>query len=103
MSIKSRLIILNFLQFFLWGAWLISFGGYMIVTLHFTGAQVGSVYATMGLASLIMPALLGIIADRWLNAERVLGICHLAGAALMFYASTVSDYHTLYIIMLFNS
>jgi NHS family xanthosine MFS transporter len=103
MTIQFRLTILNFLQFFLWGAWLISFGGYMIVTLHFSGAQVGSIYATMGLASLIMPALLGIIADRWLNAERVLGICHLAGAALMLWASTVSDYHTLYIIMLLNS
>ncbi len=103
MTIQFRLTILNFLQFFLWGAWLISMGGYMIVTLHFTGSQVGSVYATMGLASLIMPALLGIIADRWINAERVLGICHLAGAALMFYASTVTDYHTLYIVMLLNS
>ncbi len=103
MTIQFRLTILNFLQFFLWGAWLISLGGYMFVTLHFTGAQVGSVYATMGLGSLIMPALLGIIADRWINAERLLGICHLAGAALMFWASTVSDYHTLYIIMLFNS
>ncbi|MCX6290954.1 MAG: nucleoside permease [Bacteroidetes bacterium] len=103
MTIQFRLTILNFLQFFLWGAWLISFGGYMIVTLHFTGTQVGSVYATMGLGSLIMPALLGIIADRWINAERLLGICHLAGAVLMFWASTVSDYHTLYLIMLFNS
>lgn len=103
MSIKFRLSILNFLQFFLWGAWLISFGGYMIVTLHFSGSQVGSVYATMGLASLIMPALLGIVADRWIPAERLLGLCHLAGAALMFWASTVTDYHTLYIIMFLNS
>ena len=103
MSIQFRLIILNFLQFFLWGAWLISFGGYMIVTLHFTGSQVGSVYATMGLASLIMPAILGIIADRWINAERLLGLCHLAGAALLFWASTVTDFHSLYFIMLLNS
>ncbi len=103
MNIKFRLTILNFLQFFLWGAWLISFGGYMIVTLHFSGTQVGSVYATMGLASLIMPAILGIVADRWINAERLLGICHLAGAGLLFWASTVSDFNTLYLIMLLNS
>jgi MFS transporter, NHS family, xanthosine permease len=75
----------------------------MIVTLGFTGVQVGSVYATMGIASLFMPALLGIIADRFLNAEKVLGICHILGAGLLFLASTLKDYPTLYIVLLFNS
>ena len=69
MSIKTRLILMNFLEFFVWGSWLISLGGYMIVTLNFTGGQVGAVYATMGLASLFMPAILGIVADRWMNAQ----------------------------------
>jgi len=50
-----------------------------------------------------MPALMGIIADRWLNAERVLGICHIIGAAMLFWASTVKDPGTMYIIMLLNS
>jgi NHS family xanthosine MFS transporter len=94
---------MNFLEFFIWGSWLISLGGYMIIRLKFTGTQVGEVYATMGLASFFMPGLLGIVADRWLNAERVLGICHLAGAALLIWASTVSGFHRLYWIMLFNS
>jgi len=75
----------------------------MIVTLKFSGGQVGSVYATMGLASLFMPALLGIVADKWVNAERIYGLCHLAGAGLLFWASKVTDYNTLYFIMLFNS
>jgi len=74
MSIQLRLTVMNFLQFFVWGAWLISLGSYMIVTLHFTGGQVGSVYATMGVAALFMPGLMGIVADRWVNAERVFGI-----------------------------
>lgn len=94
---------MNFLQFFVWGSWLISLGGYMIITLHFTGGQVASVYGTMGIASLFMPGLLGIVADRWVNAERVLGACHLVGAALLLYASTVTSYHTLYVIMLLNA
>jgi NHS family xanthosine MFS transporter len=72
MSIKHRLVVMNFLQLFVWGSWLISLGGYMIVTLKFTGGQVGSIYATMGIASLFMPAVLGMVADRWINAERVL-------------------------------
>jgi NHS family xanthosine MFS transporter len=101
MNIKQRLIVMNFLEFFLWGSWLISLGGYLIVTLKFTGGEVGSVYATMGVASLFMPALLGIVADRWMNAERVFGLCHIIGAILLFLASTVKEYHTLYVVMLF--
>jgi NHS family xanthosine MFS transporter len=103
MSIQLRLIVMNFMQFFVWGSWLISLGAYMIVTLGFTGGQVGSVYATMGVASLFMPGLMGIVADRWLNAERVFGICHLAGAGLLLWASTVRDFETLYVIMLLNA
>ncbi|HEV8512270.1 MAG TPA: nucleoside permease [Cyclobacteriaceae bacterium] len=103
MSIKHRLIVMNFLEFFIWGSWLISLGGYMILTLKFTGIQVGSIYGTMGVASLFMPALMGIVADRWINAERVLGICHIIGAAMLFWASTVKDPGTMYIIMLLNS
>jgi MFS transporter, NHS family, xanthosine permease len=103
MSLKLRLTVMNFLQFFVWGAWLISMGGYMIVTLGFSGSQVGSVYATMGVASLFMPGLLGIVADRWMNAERVYGLCHLIGAGLLLWASTVTDFDLLYVIMLLNA
>ena len=103
MSIQFRLTVMNFMQFFVWGSWLISLGAYMIVTLGFTGGQVGSIYATMGVASLFMPGLMGIVADRWVNAERVLGICHLIGAGLLLWASTVKDFDTLYMIMLLNA
>ncbi len=94
---------MNFLQFFLWGSWLISLGGYMIVKLNFTGGQVGGIYATMGLASLFMPGLLGVVADRWINAEKLLGICHIIGAFLLFWASTVTDPDLMYWIMLLNA
>jgi NHS family xanthosine MFS transporter len=103
MSVQFRLTVMNFMQFFVWGAWLISLGAYMIVTLGFTGGQVGSIYATMGVASLFMPGLMGIVADRWLNAERLYGVLHLIGAGLLLWASTVSDFETLYVIMLLNA
>jgi MFS transporter, NHS family, xanthosine permease len=103
MNIKIRLTFMNFLEFFVWGSWLISMSQYMFNTLHFTGVQVGSIYGTMGVASLFMPALLGIVADRWINAERLLGICHLVGAGLLFWATMVTDYPTFYVIMLLNS
>ena len=103
MSIQFRLTVMNFMQFFVWGSWLISLGAYMIVTLGFTGSQVGSIYATMGVGSLFMPGLMGIVADRWVNAERMYGICHLVGAGLLLWASTVKDFDTLYLIMLLNA
>lgn len=103
MDIKIRLTILNFLELFVWGAWLISLGAYMSQALGFTGLQIGSVYATMGIASLFMPGLMGIVADRWVNAERVFAFCHLVGAASMLYASTAGDFGTFYFAILLNS
>lgn len=103
MTIQLRLTVMNFVQFFLWGAWLISFGAYLSKSLGFTGLEIGSIYGTMGVASLFMPGLMGIVADRWINAERLYGILHLTGAALLVWASTVRDYETLYFIMLGNA
>jgi MFS transporter, NHS family, xanthosine permease len=103
MNIRYRLILMNFLEFFVWGSWLISLGAYMFNVLHFSGVQVGSIYGTMGIASIFTPALFGIVADRWINVERVLGGCHLLGGLLLFLASTITDYPGLYLIMLLNS
>jgi NHS family xanthosine MFS transporter len=101
-GIKFRLILMNFLEFYVWGAWLISLGNYMIQVLHFKPTQAGSVYGAMGIASIFTPALFGIVADRWVNAERVLGFCHLIGAAMLFWASMHTDYGFFYLAMLFN-
>ena len=103
MSIKFRLIVMNFLQFFVWGSWLISIGGYLGGTLHFKGAEIGAVFSTLGIASLFMPAIMGIIADKWLNAERVFGLCHLIGAGLLFWSSTITDPNMFFWAMLLNS
>lgn len=103
MNIKFRLIVMNFLEFFVWGSWLISIGVYLGGTLHFTGVEIGKVFLTLGIASCIMPAVMGIIADKWLNAEKVLGLCHFIGAACLFYASTVTDPDAFFWAMLLNS
>ncbi|MEO5641818.1 MAG: nucleoside permease [Bacteroidia bacterium] len=103
MGIKFRLTIMNFLQFFVWGSWLISIGSYLGGTLHFTGSQIGAVFSTLGIASLFMPTLLGIVADKWMNAERVLGFCHIIGAGMLFWASTVTDPNVFFWVMLLNS
>jgi NHS family xanthosine MFS transporter len=102
-NIKFRLTVMNFMQFFVWGSWLISLGGYMILNLKFTGGEVGSVYATLGIASLFMPGLLGIVADKWVNAERVYGMAHIVGGLLLFWASTVRDADLMFWVMLLNA
>jgi MFS transporter, NHS family, xanthosine permease len=92
MNIKFRLTVLNFLEFFVWGAWLISLGGYMGKTFgpiegDSIGLSIGRTYGSMGWASLLMPALMGIVADKYLSAQKVLGICHILAGAIIFYAT----------------
>lgn len=96
MSVKFRLIAMNFLQYGVWGAWLISLGAYLGGGLHYSGVEIGSFFATMGIASLFMPALMGIIADRWVPAQKLLGVCHLIAAALMMVAARQQEYVWLY-------
>ncbi|AKG68367.1 nucleoside permease [Serratia fonticola] len=103
MAIKTRLKVMIFLQFFIWGAWLVTLGSYMINTLHFSGAQVGMVYSSKGIAALIMPSLAGIIADRWIKANRLYGLCHLLGAVALYYAAQVDQPMVMFWVMLFNA
>ena len=102
MNIRIRLIAMQFLQFFMWGAWLISLGGYMGSGLHFEGGEIGAIFATMGIASIIMPGLTGIIADKWVNAERLYALLHFIGAGALFYATSATSYSQMYMAMLLN-
>jgi MFS transporter, NHS family, xanthosine permease len=92
MSIKLRLTILNFFELFVFGAWLISLGGYLGGKLNFSGAQIGSIFSTLGIASIIMPAIVGIIADKYLPAQKLLGLLHIVGGIFMFYLSSITHY-----------
>ncbi len=104
-SIKFRLIVMNFLQFFIWGSWLCTLGSYMTSPvaeggLAFNGSDVGTVFALSGIASLIMPALIGVVSDKWINAERLMGLLHLVGAGALFCAAYLTDFDTFKIAML---
>ncbi|MEI2710679.1 MAG: hypothetical protein V9E96_16960 [Chitinophagaceae bacterium] len=72
MGIKFRLTILNFFQFFVWGAWLITIANFWFGTKHWDGTQFGLVFGTMGIASLFIPTLTGIIADRWIKCRKTI-------------------------------
>jgi MFS transporter, NHS family, xanthosine permease len=91
MTIKFKLTIMSFLQFFVWGAWLITVGNYWFATKQWSGAEFGAIFSTLGLSSIIMPALTGIIADRFLNAERLYGILHILGGLAIAYLPQVDN------------
>jgi len=100
MGLKFRLTIMNFIQFFIWGSWLITIGGYWFQNKGWTGTDFGAIFSTMGIASLFMPAIAGIIADRWINAEKLLGMFHIAGAACLFMIPQIKTPSGMFWIML---
>jgi len=100
MNIKLRLTILSFLQFFVWGAWLITISTYFFSNNLGTGVQFGAIFSTLAIASIFMPALTGIIADRWLNAEKLYGILHILYGLILLYVTQVKDAGTLYYVIL---
>lgn len=93
---------MNFLQFFVWGSWLLTIGAYWFQTKQWSGTDFGAIFSTMGIASLFMPAIAGIIADRWVNAERLYGFFHIMGAAVLFVVPQINDPSMMFWIMLLN-
>ncbi|HRO74910.1 MAG TPA: MFS transporter, partial [Crocinitomicaceae bacterium] len=100
MNLKTRLTILNFLQFYTWGAWLITIANYWFGTKGWNATDFGVIFSTMGIASIFMPALTGIIADKWINVERLNGTMHLLYAVSLYVMSTVDNPHTFFWVML---
>jgi len=85
-----------FLEFFIWGAWFVTLGTFLDKTLHATGAQSGEVFSTQSWGAIIAPFIIGLIADRYFNAEKILGVLHLVGAALMYQMYTAVDVSVFY-------
>jgi NHS family xanthosine MFS transporter len=104
MSIKQRLILMSFFQFFVWGAWLITIATYFFSSPMGTGMDAGkkfgAIFSTLAIASLFMPALTGIVADKWMNAEKLYGILHILYGAVLLYVPQVHDADTLYYVIL---
>ncbi|GAA3934564.1 nucleoside permease [Hymenobacter algoricola] len=102
MSTKLRLIVLSFLQFFIWGSWLITIGAYWFQTKQWSGAQFGAIFSTMGIAAIFMPSLMGIIADKWVNAEKLFGVLHILGGIVLFTIPMVDNPTSMFWVMLLN-
>ena len=89
MDIKNKLKVTVFLQFFVWGAWLTTIANFWFNTKHWDGTQFGLVFSTMGIASIFMPTIMGIIADRWVNAEKLYALLHILYAITLFSLGSI--------------
>ena len=85
-----------FLNFFIWGAWFVTLGTFLFNNLHASGAQIGSVFSTQSWGAIIAPFIIGLIADRYFNAEKILAILHIAGAGLMYMMYTSGEITVFY-------
>lgn len=85
-----------FLEFFIWGAWFVTLGTFLATNLKASGPETGSVFSTQSWGAIIAPFIIGLIADRYFNAERILGVLHLVGAVLMYQMYNAADIAVFY-------
>ncbi|HTD42208.1 MAG TPA: nucleoside permease [Mucilaginibacter sp.] len=95
-GIRVKLSTMMFLEFFIWGAWFVTMGTYLTKTLHSTDVQSSTAYATQSFGAIIAPFIIGLIADKYFSAQKILGVLHLIGAALMYYEYKSPDFAGFY-------
>ena len=95
-KLKIRLSVMMFLQFFIWGGWFVTLGTFLEKNLNATGGETGMAFSTQSWGAIIAPFFIGLIADRYFNAEKILGILHLTGAVLMYFMSQAASFYTFY-------
>lgn len=97
------LAIMMFLEYFVWGAWYVTLGTYMGENLHSTGLQIGSAFGALAIATMISPFIIGMIADRYFAAQKIMGVFHILGALLLFFATKIFDNGIFFWVILFYS
>lgn len=98
-----QLSMMMLLEYFIWGAWYVTMGTYMGEHLHSSGLQIGAAYSALAIATIISPFFVGLIADRFFAAQKIMGVLHLVGAALLFLATRIVDNTAFYWVILLYS
>ena len=93
---RLQLSIMMFLNFFIWGSWFVTLGTFLTNNLNASGGEIGSVFSTQSWGAIIAPFIIGLIADRYVNAEKILGMLHIAGALLMYQMYGANDISAFY-------
>jgi len=96
-TIRIKLSVMMFLEFFIWGAWFVTLGTFLKFNFSASGAETAAVFSTQSWGAIIAPFIIGLIADRYFNAERILGVLHLLGAFLMYQMYQSSNLSSFYI------
>ncbi|RED22712.1 nucleoside transporter [Flavobacterium cutihirudinis] len=99
-TIRIKLSVMMFLEFFIWGAWFVTLGTFLGNNLKASGSETAAVFSTQSWGAIIAPFIIGLIADRYFNAEKILGFLHLAGAFLMYQMYQSTDIGLFYIYVL---
>jgi nucleoside transporter len=95
-TIRAKLSLMMFLEFFIWGAWFVTMGTYLSKVLSSEGFQIAAAYSTQSLGAIIAPFVIGLIADRYFAAQKILGFLHILGAILMFMAARAESFSGFY-------
>ena len=93
---KAKLSFMMFLEFFIWGGWFVTLGTFLSNNLSASGGEIGQAFSTQSWGAIIAPFIIGLIADRYFNAEKLLGVLHLIGAVLMYQLSNVESFNMFY-------
>lgn len=95
-KVQVQLSIMMFLEFFIWGGWFVTLGTFLGNNLSASDTEVGMAFSTQSWGAIIAPFIIGLIADRYFNAERILGVLHIIGAILMYQMSQITEFNTFY-------
>ena len=101
-KISVLLSSMMFLQYYIWGAWYVTMGTYMGEVLKSSGMNIGAAYSAGAIATIISPFFVGMIADRFFAAQKIMGVLHLLGAALLYYATQVNNDSFYWVILVYS-